>query len=40
LKLNVTHQVLVCADEFSLLGGNVETMTKNTEALVAANKEV
>ena len=28
LKLNVTHQLLVCAEEFNLLVGSVQTITK------------
>ena len=33
LKLNVTHQVLVYADD-DMLGGSVHTIKKNTQALV------
>jgi hypothetical protein len=32
--------VLVCADDVNLLGDNVNTMKKNTEAEVGAIKEV
>jgi hypothetical protein len=37
LKLNGTHQVLVCA--VNLLGDNVDTIKKNTQSLIAS-KEV
>jgi hypothetical protein len=40
LKLNGTHQILVCADDVNLLGGNIHSMKKNTEALVVASKEI
>jgi preprotein translocase subunit YajC len=39
LKLNSTHQHLVCGDDVNILGGSVRTVKKNTEALVFANKE-
>jgi len=38
LKLNVTRQLLVYADEFKILGKSVHTTKKNTEALVDAIK--
>jgi hypothetical protein len=37
LKLNRTHQLLVCADDVDLLGDNIK---KNTETLIDASKEV
>jgi sorting nexin-29 len=40
LKLNGTHQLLVYADDVNILGGNVHAVKKNTEALVAATKEI
>jgi hypothetical protein len=40
LKLNGTHQVLAYADDVNILGGSVHAVNKNTEALVAAAKEI
>jgi hypothetical protein len=37
LKLNGKHQLLVDAGDVNVLGGNVHTMKKNTEALVVAS---
>jgi len=34
-----THQLLVCADDVNILGGNVRT-TKNTQSLVDTIKEI
>jgi hypothetical protein len=39
LKLKGTHQLLVYADYFKIVGGRVHTIKKNTEALVVANME-
>jgi hypothetical protein len=39
LKLNVTHQLLVHADDFNILGRSVHTIKKDTEALVVTSKE-
>ena len=39
LKLNVTHQRLVYADDIIILGGSVPTIKTNTEALMFAIKE-
>ena len=39
LKLNGTHQLLVYADDVSMLGRSIHTVKKNTEALVVASKE-
>jgi hypothetical protein len=39
LKLNGTHQRLFYADVDDILGGNVHTLKKNTEAVVVASKE-
>ena len=38
-KLSGTHQLLVYADDVSVLGGSVHTVKKNAEALVVASKE-
>ena len=40
LKLNGTHQLLAYADDVNILGGCVDTVKKNAEALVDATKEV
>jgi hypothetical protein len=40
LVLNGTHQLLVYADNVNLLGDNIDTIKKNTESLIVANKEV
>jgi hypothetical protein len=40
LKLNGTHDLLVCADDLNLMGDNVDTKNKNTETLIDASKEV
>jgi hypothetical protein len=40
-KLNVTHQLLVCADDVNIyvLGGSIHMTKKNAEGLVFASKE-
>ena len=40
LKLNGTHQLLAYVDDVNILGGSVDTVKKNTEALVAATKAI
>jgi hypothetical protein len=40
LKLNGTHQLLAYADDVNLLGGNIDTIKKNTETLIDVSKEV
>jgi hypothetical protein len=40
LKLNGTHQLLGYADDVNILGGSVQIIKKNTDALVVAQKEM
>ena len=39
MKLNDTHQLLVHADNVNILGGRINNVKKNTEALILASKE-
>jgi len=39
LKLNGAHQLLAYADDLNILEGNIHTLKKNAEALVAATRE-
>jgi hypothetical protein len=39
LKLDGTHQFLACADDINILGDNMDTIHKNTEALLDAGKK-
>jgi len=40
LKLNGTHQLLVYADDVSILGGCVHTVKEQAEALVVASRKI
>jgi hypothetical protein len=40
LKINDTHQLLVYADDVTILGRSVQTIKKDTEALIDAHKEI
>jgi hypothetical protein len=40
LKINGTHKLLVYADDVNQLGGNIDTIKKNTEILIGAIKDV
>jgi hypothetical protein len=39
LKPNGTYQLLVCVDDFNLLGENINTLKKNAEGVLDATKE-
>ena len=40
LKLNGTHRLLVYADYINIVGGSINTVKKNTEALVVASRAI
>ena len=40
MKLNGTHQLLVCADDDNILGGSVHTIKNNTGTLLVGSKEI
>ena len=39
MKLNVTHQLLVYADDVNILGGNAHTIKENPNVLLVDSKE-
>jgi hypothetical protein len=40
LKLNGTHQLLLYADDVTILGDNIDTIKKNTQTIIDASKKV
>jgi len=40
LQINSKHQLLVYADDVSILEGSIHTIKENTETLVVASKEI
>jgi hypothetical protein len=40
LKLNGTSQLLASADDVNLLGGNIDSINKDTENLIGVRKDV
>ena len=40
LKLNGTHRLLASANDVNILGGSVHTLKENSEALLAATREI
>jgi hypothetical protein len=39
-KLNGSHQLLAYTNDINIVGKNIDTINKNTEALLNASKEV
>ena len=40
MKLNGTHQLLAYYDDVNILGGSIHTLKENTQALVAATRQI
>jgi hypothetical protein len=40
LKLNGTHQLLICANDIDLMGDSMDTIKKNTEAITDTSREL
>jgi hypothetical protein len=40
MELNGTHQILFCADDVNLLGGNINITNKKTEIILDASEEI
>jgi hypothetical protein len=40
LKLNGTHQLLVCADDVNMLGDKINTIKKNTVAVIDSGRRL
>jgi hypothetical protein len=40
LKLNATHWLLLFTDDVNLLGGNIDTIKKNTGTLIVPSKKI
>ena len=40
MKLNGTNQLLAYADDVNMLGGSINTVKENAEALVAATRRI